>query len=133
MAKQVTVTRLCGPRIKLDNVIEIDELARYTAGRAGLKKGQIQLALNELQGALTHFLLMGKPVRLEGIGIFSPAIDSNGNLKISFKIDKPFLREFNAQRENFTGKIVNEENIGKSVDQLIETWNTEHPDDPVAQ
>jgi hypothetical protein len=31
----------------------------------------------------------------------------------------------------FTDEILNRENIGKSVDELVEMWNAENPDDPI--
>jgi hypothetical protein len=31
----------------------------------------------------------------------------------------------------FSGKILNSDNIGKSGDDLVTLWNSEHPEDPV--
>jgi hypothetical protein len=32
----------------------------------------------------------------------------------------------------FRGAILNRDNIGKSADDLVQLWNTEHPEDPIA-
>jgi hypothetical protein len=32
----------------------------------------------------------------------------------------------------FRGAILNRDNIGKSADDLVQLWNAEHPEDPIA-
>jgi hypothetical protein len=34
-------------------------------------------------------------------------------------------------RGTFTGEVVNRDMIGKSLEEIVERWNTDHPDDKI--
>jgi hypothetical protein len=70
--------------------------------------------------------------RSGGGSTWTPSIDLGGNLAISFRPDPAFSNGLNAPGL-FSGVILNRENIGKSSDELVELWNTVHPEDPVHQ
>jgi hypothetical protein len=60
------------------------------------------------------------PVRLEGIGIFSPTLKLDGTVNVRFRPDKEFLRELNAQKDNLRDRITHKKNVGKTLDDLQE-------------
>jgi hypothetical protein len=72
----------------------------------------------------------GCVVKVEGFGVFSPSIDLEGSLAISFRSDPAFANGLNVSGI-FTGTIINRENIGNTSDELIAKWNEAYPDDQV--
>ena len=54
----------------------------------------------------------------------------DGSLDIQYRADNALVNALNLPGV-FSGKIVHPENIGKSSDDLVEMWNSEHPEDPV--
>lgn len=73
-----------------------------------------------LKDTLMEKLKYATPVRLEGIGIFSPTLKLDGTLNVKFRPDKEFLKELNSQRNNLKERITNKKNIGKTLDDLQE-------------
>jgi hypothetical protein len=86
--------------------------------------------MNELRDAIIFFNLMGRGVKLEGLGTYLPLIKHSGELNVSHRLDREIKNALNTPGL-YNREILNQENIGKSVDELVELWNAEHPDDPV--
>jgi hypothetical protein len=49
---------------------------------------------------------------------------------LSFHPKPAFANSLNAPGI-FTGTIINRENIGKTLEELVQKWNADHPDDQV--
>lgn len=130
MPKEVKAIYAYTPRVKLDRVVGIEDIGSFIAGRSTFNEGMVMNMLMELQAALAHYANMGHPVRLNGVGLFSPRINKNGELGMNFKIDKHLKGKMNLSGE-FKGEIVNNDMIGKSVEDMINLWNLEHPDEPI--
>lgn len=62
-----------------DGVIEIEELADQIAGRSSLTKGDILNVVQNLLDEIPHYLLMGKAVNLNKLGIFRLSFSSSGS------------------------------------------------------
>lgn len=62
-----------------DGVIEIEELADQIAGRSSLTKGDILNVLQNFLDEIPHYLLMGKAVNLNKLGIFRLSFSSSGS------------------------------------------------------
>jgi hypothetical protein len=101
-----------------------------------LAKGNVDLTIKEIA-----FCRAGRAVKVEGLGIFTPFIDLDGMLSISFRADivpRGARSEWDASMTyylnmpgTFTGTILNREFIGKSSADLIARWNEENPADMV--
>ena len=65
--------------------------------------------------------------------MFSPVIKLDGKIKTSFRLEKGLASELNKAAEGFEGEVINNDMIGKSVDDLVTRWNEEHPEDPVVE
>jgi nucleoid DNA-binding protein len=130
MAEEVKAIRSYTPRVKLGNMVDIKELVSFIQGRTSFNEGAIINMLTELRDAIIFFNLSGRPVRLRELGIFAPRIDKNGRLGINFKIDKWLKSEMNVQGK-YNGDIVNQDMIGKSIEEMVQRWNQEHPDDEI--
>lgn len=61
-----------------DGMIEIEELAARIAGRSSLTKGDILNVLQNFLDEVPHYLLMGKAVNLNKLGIFRLSFGSSG-------------------------------------------------------
>ena len=131
MAEQVQAIRAYTPRVKQENIVNIEDIANFIEGRTSFNGGAVINMLWEFRNALTFFALAGRPVRLKGIGTFSPRIDKDGQFSLNYRPDKWLKSELNVSGK-FTGTVVNREMVGKSAEEVIERWNEEHPDDKIA-
>ncbi|MBK8799689.1 MAG: hypothetical protein IPM07_26815 [Anaerolineales bacterium] len=118
------------PRLKRAGRIDETLLAHYVAERSNLSKADVTHALLELSAAIEDFVLLGHSVRLSGLGLITPSMNTQGELTLRILPDPHLLRAIN-DRRRFTGKIINAANLGKSGDELAAQWDSLHPDDPV--
>jgi hypothetical protein len=62
--------------------------------------------------------------------IFTPVIDSQGNLNVSVRADKRITAALNAPGA-FAGKISSSANIALTGEDVAALWNREHPENPL--
>jgi hypothetical protein len=105
------------PRIILKKPLDLSVLIEYLEDRSGLNKGDVLAVLSHLEDALAFFLKDGYPMRLPGIGSFSPTIRLDGRINIKFRPEKKLNNKLNTKNA-FHGTIKNKKNIGKSIDEL---------------
>jgi len=130
MAKEVQAVRAYTPRVVQGQLVEMSILARAIAARTSFNTGAILNMLYEFKEVLTEYALSGFPVRLEGLGIFSPTVNKDGEFDLNYRTDVYLKSELN-KRGAFRGVMKNHDMIGKSMDDMIERWNQEHPDDKI--
>lgn len=111
-------------------MIEAEDVGELIEGRTSFTSGSIIHMLTEFKYALEHFAKRGQPVRLKGLGIFSPTIDKEGVVSLNFRLDKALKSNLN-KPQGFKAPVINRDMIGKSVDDMVERWNNEHPDDKI--
>lgn len=128
MAKEVQAVRAYTPRIVHEQLVEMSMLAQAIAARTSFNTGAILNMLYEFKEVLTYYALSGFPVRLEGLGIFSPTVNKDGKFDLNYRTDLSLKSELN-KRGAYRGVLKNRNMIGKSMDDMIERWNQEHPDD----
>ena len=63
-----------------------------------------------LPPSLVFFNLRGRPVKLEGLGTYTPTIDLDGVIKVGHRADVGLKKRLNAPGE-FCGEIENKGNI----------------------
>ncbi|NJK98521.1 MAG: hypothetical protein HC905_29620 [Bacteroidales bacterium] len=95
-----------------------------------MNKGDLQIALSELSGAVTFFNKRGQGVKLDGLGTYLPSIDTKGELSISHRLDADIKNTLNAKGA-YHGDMQFRENIGKTNEEFIAMWNKDHPEDLV--
>lgn len=130
MANRIKAINAYRPRIDLGKRIGMHDLVIYIADRTGLNEGEIQQVLLEMRDAVAFFTLRGQPVKLDGLGTYTPTIDLQGTFGIGHRADTSLKNRLNTPGA-FQGTILNRENIGKTSAELINRWNAEHPNDPV--
>ncbi len=131
MAKLIEAVRAYGPRLALSRTVQTRELAEYISGRSSLNCGEIEGVLREFHEALIFFARQGSPVKLEGLGTFTPSINLEGALDVGLRLDTGVDGALNVPGA-YKGEIVNANNIGKSSEELKAMWNKDHPDDSIA-
>jgi predicted histone-like DNA-binding protein len=129
MAKRITAIATYTPRVELSRRATLDEVARYIEGQSSFTTGEVKAVLISLKNALTFYMSSGTPVKLDGLGTFSPTIGLSGKLNVGVRVDNELIKELNGTK--FAGKIKNKRMIKKKTDDLVKRWNNEHPDDPV--
>ncbi len=130
MANKITAVGAYRPKVKLGTTVQDEQLAGYIADRTGLNRGDIRHALSEILDALVFFACNGQGVKLEGVATFLPKISLEGKFSMSTRLSREMTTRLN-QGGVFKGTIDHRESIGKTPDELVTQWNTEHPDDQV--
>ena len=130
MAHRMTAVKTYGPRIDLNATLQTDTICELIEGRTALNTGEIRGMLIELHEALVDALAHGTPVKLDGLGIFIPAMRLDGSMHVALRPDPKLTRGLNAPGRPRC-KIINRKSVGCTVDELIARWNAEHPEDPV--
>ena len=83
----------------------------------------VQHQLHTTQSAATWVLT----AYLLSASIFTPIIDTQGNLSVSVRVDQRIIAALNVPGE-FTGNVKNSENIGMSSAEMAAKWNGNFPD-----
>ena len=130
MAKRINAIKALMPQIELNQTVKVDELAKYISRGTNLNPAEIRFVLQELKDALLFFTRSGQPVKLEGLGTFTPGIRLNGEFTINVRVDRELVNGLN-RPDVFKGRIRNRDSIGKSGDQLVAEWDRANPEDPV--
>ena len=105
------------PRLDLGNLVERRELTQHITSRTGFVAGEIIGIIAELKDAVLLFNRGGRPVRLEGFGIFTPSIKLNGTINITFRPDKELIQAIN-KKDAYNGRIKNKQYLKKSLEEL---------------
>lgn len=132
MVEKMKVISAMRPRIELGKMAGTDDLVNYISSRTNLNRGAILHTLCEFHAAIIHFARMAIPVKLEGIGVFSPSIRKDGKIGLSIRRDRRLIKALGTN-DTYEKTILNPRSIGKSIDQLVEMWNARHPENPVAE
>lgn len=131
MASQMKAIQAYSPRIKYKFKSGMKDLARTISGRSLINRGTVMNVLAELHDTIVEYSAKGIPLKLDGIGIFKPGIDRNGNVRINFKPDHELTDSLVKLRPLDYLTVKNRDMIGKTVEDFVARWNGEHPDDPV--
>ncbi len=130
MAKRIKAINALRPRLKRMAPVDEHMLAEHIANQSNLSKADVTHALLELGAAIEQFVLLGHSVRLTGLGLITPGMNTQGEFTIRILPDARLLRAINTPGR-FGGKIVNTRNLRKSSDELVTQWNELHADDLV--
>ena len=129
MASRIKVINALRPRVDLDKTVQKGELVEYLAARTGQNEGAVDLGIKELRDAIIFFNRAGRPVKVDGLGTWTPNIGLDGTLDVQYRADTFLTNRLN-DSGTFTGNVGNRENVGKEASELVTQWNKDHPDDP---
>jgi hypothetical protein len=108
----------------------VPEVVEDISQQTGLSEGEILHGVYELRDAILNAHRLGKAVKIQGLGIYTPVMRMDGSLDIVFRPEVELLRSLNNPTKLHI-EILNKTNIGKSSKELIAQWNKDHPDDLV--
>jgi hypothetical protein len=131
MAHKIKAINAYRPRIEQGNTVQKPELIRALSRATSLVEGSVDQTMKELRDQLIEYCRAGRAVKVEGLGTWTPTIGLDGTLDIQYRPDPAFSYGLNVPGV-FTGTILNRENIGKTSEELVNQWNENNPDDPVA-
>jgi len=130
MARIVQAVSAYGPKLELNATAQLEQVADWMAMRTGLNKSEVQMVLQEMNEAILYFNNQGTPVKLPGVGTFSPSISREGKFKINLRADAGLKKSINAP-DAYTGRMANKSRIGLDNAGYKELWDADHPDDPL--
>jgi hypothetical protein len=111
-------------------VVQKPELIRMVSRATGLVEATLDYGIKELRDQIIEITRSGLAVKIEGLGTWSPNIGMDGSFDLQYRADTALIHGLNVPG-TFTGTIRNREFIGKTADELVARWNTEHPTDQV--
>jgi len=82
MAKLLQAVTQFGPKLELQPTAQLDKLSEWMAMRTGLNKSEAMMVFQESSEAILNFCKDGKPVKIPGVGTFTPSLDRNGEVSI---------------------------------------------------
>ncbi len=130
MAKLLQAITQYGPRVELKPTAQLEKVAEWMAMRTGLNKSEVMMVLQEMSEAILYFNKDGIPVKLPGVGTFTPSIEGEGKYNIGFRADMALKNGINSPAA-YQGEVKNSERIGWTHQQYKELWDSEHPADPL--
>ena len=130
MAHKIKAINAYCPRIDQGATVQKRELVRALSRATSVVEGSMDQVMNELKYHIIEYCRAGRAVKVEGLGTWSPSIALDGTLSINYRPDPGFTYGINQPGE-FTGPIINQENIGKTSEDLVTMWNDANPDDQV--
>lgn len=129
MAKLIQAFAAYGPKIDLTEAAEPQRFMELITQRTTLSVGVVKNVQESEVETLIGLLKEGRPVHT-GVAIFRPSIDLEGKISVSVRVDKRIIAALNTPGA-FTGNIKNNENVGKSTQEIVNRWNAEHPNDVI--
>lgn len=119
-----------GPRIDPGKPAHNDDAVDQIMDRSGTSKGETYQSVQNFADMLEHFLKQGRSVHIDDLGTWWPEVRLDGDVNIHFRID-PELKD--RIKTGFRGVLINAENIGKTMNDLIALWNANpaHADDQI--
>ena len=130
MAKLLQAVSAYIPRLDLNKTAQIKSLVKWMSSRTGVNSSEVKMVLEELHEGIIFYASQGTPVKLPGVGTFTPVIKRDGEFKIGFRADAELKRAINTPGA-FEGRMKQRKNIGISNEKLKELWDADHPDDPL--
>jgi nucleoid DNA-binding protein len=130
MARIVQAVNVYGPKIELNPTAKLAQVADWMAMRTGLNKSEVMMVLQEMSEAILYFNNQGTPVKLPGVGTFTPSIDRTGKFKINLRADTALRNGINAPGA-YSGQVRNKDRVGLDDAGYKELWDADHPDDPL--
>jgi hypothetical protein len=130
MAPRIKAVNAYRPRIEQGNTVQRSEFIRAVSRATSLVEGTVDQTIKETRDQIVEFCRAGRAVKVDGLGTFTPTIDLDGYFAVSFRADSTMNAGINFPG-TFSGTIVNRETIGKTSDELVAKWNTDHADDLV--
>jgi hypothetical protein len=118
------------PRIRLGRTADRQDLVRFISRSTGLNESDILQVLTELRDAVIYHMLDVRSVNLDGLGRYFPVMGLDGTFKVGHRVDRRIRAALNVPGQ-FQGEIINQEYIGMTVEDLVDLWNQESPDEPI--
>jgi hypothetical protein len=130
MPSRISALNHYRPQIEYGETANWSEVAEHISQQTGLRPSDVIRVLLELQTAVIYFLLLGRGVKLEGLGTYLPNINYQGVFDVAHRLDRRLKRALNI-KGRFRGRMRNKKNIGKTADEIYSLWNREHPEEPI--
>ncbi len=132
MARLLQALGEYGPKLELAPTVGTEAVVEHVMdNNPSLRRSIVRAVLMEIAEAILFFNNQGIPVKLEGVGTFTPTIDRHGTIRHNYRADVQLKKRSNDEGA-YTGKIANQEHIGLDNAGFKALWDVDHPDDPLA-
>ena len=87
MASRIKAIGAYRPRIELGKTIQKAEQVRRLARASNLNEGSIDMVIKEVRDHIITENLAGRPVKIEGLGTWTPNIGLDGSFDVQYRAD----------------------------------------------
>jgi hypothetical protein len=130
MAKILQAVNAYGPKLELNQTAQLQQVVNWMSSRTGLNKSEVMMVLQELHEAILFFNGQGTPVKLPGVGTFTPGVNRQGTYKINFRADADLKKSINGPN-GYHGRIQNKARASWSNEDYKTLWDADNPADPL--
>jgi len=130
MATILQAVNQYGPKLELKPTAKLEKVAEWMSVRTGINKSEAMMVFQETSEAILYFCKEGQPVKIPGVGTFTPSISREGELIINFRADMELKNGINSPSA-YGGVVVNQESVGWTNEKYKETWDAEHAANPL--
>ncbi len=130
MARLLQAVSLYGPKIEYLSTSGLDDASENMSRRTGLNKSEAMMVFQEMGEVILDFNREGHPLKLPGVGTFTPYIDRDGTIVIRFRPEVTLKKGLN-EDGFFRGNLKNAENTGLTNEEYKALWDADHPEDPL--
>lgn len=130
MATILQAVNQYGPKLEFKPTAQLEKVSEWMAMRTGLNKSEVMMVYQESSEAILYFCKSGQPVKIPGVGTFTPSMDRSGEVIINFRADMELKNGINIPAA-YDGVVVNKEHIGWTNAQYKTAWDADHPADPL--
>lgn len=132
MAKKISVINALRPKIQSQGVVDLEELARRIAKHSTTFDefemfGIFRKAVSEIIDALQN----GESVKLDNLLLITTDMKVGGEVNLSLRGDRSAISDLQNPAFWTADKVINHQNLHKTVDELVAEWNELHPTDLV--
>lgn len=122
MATPLDAFRKHGPHIDPGAVVHQEEGEKWLMTYKHKTSGEASATISDLADLLDFYNNMGRTVSLDRLGGFTPVIHLAGDFDRNYRASADGRERM---RQDFTGVIINAENIGKTQAELNAMWNAD--------
>lgn len=130
MANILQAVNAYGPKLDLNKTAQLDQVVAWMSSRTGVNKSEVLMIMQELHEGILFFNGQGTPVKIPGVGTFTPGINRHGEMKINFRPDVALKKGIN-NADAYVGRMANKSAAGLTNEELRALWDADHPDDPL--
>ncbi len=133
MTDKINAINQLRPKIISQGIVDHQTMAQRISKNTTYNEHEVYSILRLYADDINAALQAGETVKVDGVCTLTPNMKVGGEVNVSIRHDRGALSDLQNPRLWTADKVINHQNMHKTVAQLIQDWNDAHPDDPVIE